>query len=106
MANFNNSSRYVNTVVEDNRSDQQFLPLRPRLNLEAKENDIFFQVTKELEKRPDLISFDIYGTADLWWVIYEFNEINDPFFDLTQGQILRMPASERVIIALQELEII
>ena len=104
MANFKALSRYSGGIISKNRTDKDFLVLRKPLNLEEDDGDIIVQVTQDLEKRPDLVADKAYGNTDLWWVIYEFNGIRDPFFDLRQGMILRIPALDRVLAAIQELE--
>lgn len=104
MANFKRTSRYANGMAITNREGQKFLILRKTLNLEENAGDVFITVTQDLEKRPDLVSFKAYGNFELWWVIYEFNGIRDPFFDLRMGMILRIPALERVLTAINELE--
>ncbi len=60
---------------------------------------------KEHENRPDLIASQVYGEPDLWWVIYEFNGIRDPLFDLKAGHILRIPNLQRVIEAIESIEV-
>jgi len=105
MANFKELSRYTGGIAIKNRSGQNFLALRSSLNLVEDEGDLFITVTKELENRPDLVSFKAYGLPDLWWVIYEFNNISDPLFGLKAGQILRIPELNRVLIAISNLVI-
>ncbi len=104
MANFKGLSRYSGGLITKNRSDKDFLILRRPLNLIEEDGDVFVTVTQELEKRPDLVAEKAYGNPDLWWVIYEFNGIRDPLFNLKQGTILRIPALERVLLAIEELE--
>lgn len=105
MANFKRNSRYTGGTVTKNRSGQDFLILRRPLQLEPADGDVFVTVTKEDEKRPDLVSQKSYGRPDLWWAIYEFNGIRDPFFELRAGMQLRIPEIERVLLAIQDLEI-
>lgn len=104
MSNFKKLSRYTGAVVTKNRSGKDFLILRQPLNLEKSDGDVFVTITQDIEKRPDLISAKAYGIPDLWWVIYEFNGIRDPLFDLQTGQILRIPELDRVLDALANLE--
>lgn len=104
MANFKRNSRYTGGKVTKNRSDQDFLILRRPLNLEQADGDVFITITQEDEKRPDLVAQKAYGNPDLWWVIYEFNGIRDPFFDLKMGSELRIPELERVLDAIEELK--
>lgn len=103
MANFKNQSRYTNGQVTKNRSLKDFLILRRPLNLAEDDGDVFVVVTQELEKRPDLVATKAYDNPDLWWVIYEFNGIRDPFFDLKSGMLLRIPALDRVLQAIEDL---
>lgn len=103
MANFKINSRYTNGIVVDNRSGKSFLSLRKPLVLAEDSGDIFVEITQDLVNRPDLVAFKSYGDADLWWVIYEFNGIRDPLFDLKMGQILRIPRLERVLAAIDAL---
>jgi nucleoid-associated protein YgaU len=104
MANFRRLSRYTGGTLAENREGNQFLVLRRPLQLEPAEGDVFITISKELERRPDLIAVKAYGNADLWWAIYEFNEIRDPYSQLKQGQILRIPELQRVIAAIEQLE--
>ena len=104
MANFKRLSRYTGGVVAENRTRQQFLVLRRPLQLEPADGDVFVTVNQELIKRPDLIANNAYGNVNLWWVIYEFNNIRDPLNDLREGQILRIPELQRVLQAIEELE--
>lgn len=104
MANFKKNTRYTGGLISKNRSNQDFLILRKPLQLLESDGDIFITVTQEYEKRPDLVSSQVYGDPDLWWVIYEFNGIRDPFFDLKAGQLLRIPQLERVLLAIAALE--
>lgn len=104
MANFKRTSRYKRAIVTTNRSNQNFILLRKPLVLEQDNGDTFFEVTQEVLKRPDLVAQTFYGNTDYWWVIYEFNGIKDPLFELKMGQILRIPALERVLVAIEQLE--
>lgn len=103
MANFKKYTRYTNGIIYKNRNNQDFLKLRKSINLEPESGDTFIVIGKDLEFRPDLISTKAYGTADLWWVICEFNSINDPLFDLRMGQILRIPNKDRILNAIKKI---
>lgn len=103
MANFKANTRYTNGIVTKNRSGKDFLVLRRSLNLEENDGDVFVMVTQDLEKRPDLVAQKAYGDPSLWFVIYEFNNIRDPFFNLKSGMLLRIPSLERVLAAIQSL---
>ena len=103
MANFKSNTRYNNGIIATNRSGKDFLVLRKSLKLEEDSTDTFIIVSQQYEKRPDLVSTEAYGKPELWWAIYEFNNIRDPLFELRAGQILRIPALERVLEAIDKL---
>lgn len=104
MANFSKNTRYTGGKIAKTRDNKDFLVLRRQLNLSRDSGDVIITVTQDLEKRPDLISQKAYNTPDLWWAIYEFNNIKDPLFDVVAGMELRIPELERVLQAIQELE--
>jgi hypothetical protein len=56
-------------------------------------NDILFTVTKTYEHRPDLLSYDLYQTVELWWVFAVRNPsiIQDPVFDMKAGVQIFLP---------------
>lgn len=104
MANFKSTSRYKRAVVTSNRSNKNFIILRRPIEITEDQGDTFITITQEILKRPDLISQVAYGNSEYWWVIYEFNNIRDPLFELKLNQILRIPAIERVLAAISALE--
>lgn len=48
-------------------------------------------ITKGIEYRPDLVSYDVYGFVDNWWKIMEANNIKD-IFDFKAGRTIILPA--------------
>jgi hypothetical protein len=54
--------------------------------------DKFLVVTKRYEFRPDLTSFDAYGTPDFWWKILEANGLKD-VYQFKAGLNIRLPNS-------------
>jgi len=104
MANFRELTRYTSGQIAENRSGQRFLVLRDPLVLEEGADDVFISVDDDIVRRPDLIADKAYNNPDLWWVIYEFNGIRDPLFELKVGDVLRIPSIDRVMNAIQVLE--
>lgn len=47
-------------------------------------------INKGVEYRPDLVAYDIYGAAELWWKILEANNIKD-IFDFKAGRTIILP---------------
>lgn len=51
-------------------------------------------VAGKYQNRPDLLSYDYYGTPKLWWIfaVYNSSAIKDPIYDLVAGMYLYVPA--------------
>lgn len=56
-------------------------------------DDILFEVTNTYENRPDLLAYDLYKDASLWWVFAMRNKstIKDPVYDLKAGAKIYLP---------------
>lgn len=52
----------------------------------------YYRVASQDVKRPDLISFKLYGIIDYWWVICLVNNIDSPLEDIAVGTILTIPS--------------
>lgn len=59
--------------------------------IEQQSDDLVYTVQSGDSSRIDLIAFDIYGDAELWWVILLANNLQ-LITDLTVGQILTIPS--------------
>lgn len=103
MANFRELTRYTNGNITTDRNGKEFLVLRKPLVLEPAEDDKVVIITDRYIKRPDLLADVALGDRRLWWVIFEFNNIKDPFFELKLGQIIRIPSKKRVLEAIKTL---
>lgn len=53
-------------------------------------------ITKGVEYRPDLVSFDVYGACDFWWKIMEVNGMYD-IFDFKAGTTIILPANNQLM---------
>jgi len=51
----------------------------------------YYRVTGVDLMRPDMISYNFYGTVGFWWILMVINGINNPLCDLKVGQILQIP---------------
>lgn len=47
-------------------------------------------ITKGVEFRPDLVSYDVYGMVDAWWRILEANGMHD-ITDFVTGTTIILP---------------
>ena len=51
-----------------------------------------FTVKQYNEFRADIISYEVYETTELWWLILLANDILDPFDELYSGRTLDIPS--------------
>lgn len=55
-------------------------------------SDQWYEIYKQVEYRPDLVSFEIYGTVDFWWKIMEVNGMKD-ILEFSAGRVIRLPGN-------------
>ena len=62
-----------------------------KLNVDEETTMAYFE-TYETENDDwwDNISFNVYGTPYLWWVVALFNDVINPFEELDEGQNLKI----------------
>jgi len=60
----------------------------------ASPNDSLFELDPRYNKRPDLLSYDLYGTVDYWWVfaVRNMDTLVDPINDFITGTIIYIPS--------------
>lgn len=88
MAVYNNTSPYFYTPVANNTLGVMVNRTIPKLI-----DDEEFEITQTYNLRPDLLAFDLYGQASLWWVFANRNPntLVDPLMDFTTGTIIYLP---------------
>lgn len=90
-------SPYVRTEQFGAYLDVASIPSIPAL-----EDDVTLTVNKTYQYRPDLLAFDLYGDATLWWVFAQRNPnvIKDPVFDMRPGTVIFIPKQTTIVQAL------
>jgi hypothetical protein len=85
---YSKTSPYFTTNVTGSYLD--LLSLR---DIPSQSDDILFTVTQQYSNRPDLLAYDLYSDANLWWVFAVRNKsiIKDPVFDMIPGQKIYLP---------------
>jgi hypothetical protein len=80
----------------------QFLDVINFRNFPKYIDDKIFQINKIYEFRPDLLAFDLYGNAGLWWVfaVRNPNVIEDPIGDFVSGVNIQLPSKQTLTTAL------
>ena len=88
IANYNNNSPYYLTPITENYLD--ILQIRP---VSAEADDFLYTIEAQYTYRPDLLAFDLYDDAGLWWVFIQrnLNVLQDPIFDFVPGKKIYIP---------------
>lgn len=88
MAIYSKSSPYSQT--KQNRSYLELLTIR---SVPAEQNDVLYTIENQYENRPDLLAYDLYGNAKLWWVFVQRNMsvLKDPIYDFKPGVSIYLP---------------
>jgi hypothetical protein len=92
-AKYSKTSAYYNTGTFSNFLD--ILTYRP---ITRYSDDVLYTIDKFYELRPDLLAYDLYGDAALWWVFRERNPntIDDPVFDFRAGLNIYLPKKQNL----------
>lgn len=82
-ANYSSTSPWFDTPITQNYLD--VLTIRP---VAAAADDFLYTIEPQYAYRPDLLAFDLYGSATLWWVFIQRNMdvLQDPVLDFVPGK--------------------
>lgn len=88
MATYSQYSPYKSTL--QNNLYLELLEIRP---VPAEDDDYRYTIENQYKHRPDLLSYDLYGTPKLWWVFVQRNMsvIKDPIYDFVPGVTIYCP---------------
>ena len=88
MADYKASSPYFSTPVNKN-----FLDVMVYRNIPKEADDIPYTIKPQHAYRPDILAYDLYGDASLWWVfaMRNPNTIEDPIYDFTVDTVVYLP---------------
>lgn len=90
-----NTDRYKRcSVLKDLDTGEVLLSTREVKEIPEHPNDKFHRVHSNEVGRLDLIAYQYYNNALLYWVIAQANEIYNPFVKLAPGTLIRIPALE------------
>ena len=72
---------------------QFFLDVMVNRPIPKESDDKLWTVTQTYQYRPDLLAFDLYNNAGLWWVFYQRNPntLFKPPLDFTVGKEIYLP---------------
>ena len=88
MAQYDATSPYYQTGYS-----QFFLETMVNRPIPKENDDLTFTINLTYQYRPDLLAFDLYGNAGLWWVFYQRNPntLQAPPMDFAVGTLIYLP---------------
>jgi hypothetical protein len=88
MAAYSSDSPYYETSYT-----QFYLDVMVDRPIPKETDDNLFQITQVYQYRPDLLAFDLYDDAGLWWVFYQRNPntLIAPPWDFAVGVEIYIP---------------
>ncbi len=88
MAEYNSTSAYFTTPYS-----QFFLDVMVNRPIPKETDDTLFKINQTYQYRPDLLAFDLYDKAELWWVFYQRNPntLVAPPWDFAAGTEIYLP---------------
>jgi hypothetical protein len=100
--------RLFNLLLDEDRQTQ-FLNIFKILKINTEVlADISFFDTYEVEGEGqmwwDHISYDVYGTPYLWWIVALFNDVTNPFEEIEPGQNLTILKPDHLYTLFKDIE--
>ena len=88
MATYNATSPYYNTGYS-----QFFLDTMTNRPIPKETDDQIMLINQTYQYRPDLLAYDLYQSANLWWVFYQRNPntLTAPPLDFKAGIQIYLP---------------
>lgn len=94
MSNYLQSSPYYQSSVVNG----EFLDVMINRPIPIDSSDQYWVITPSYNLRPDLLAFDLYNDAGLWWVFASRNpnRLKDPLFDFVIGTAIYLPQMDNL----------
>lgn len=91
---YSKTSPYYNT-----KQFGKFLDVIDYRPIRKLSSDTVYQIDRVYKHRPDLLAYDLYGDASLWWVFAARNPnvLKDPLFDFKTGTTIYIPLKENLV---------
>jgi hypothetical protein len=93
------ASPYYSTNIVENK----FLDVMIARPIPQNPSDVYMVLSETYQYRPDLLAFDLYNDARLWWVFAARNPNRlgpDPYFDFKAGVGIYVPTQTALTTAL------
>lgn len=97
MATYSPTSPYFKTETFGN-----YLDVMEKIKIPRNRDDKIYQIQEVYNNRPDMLAYDLYGDAGLWWVFAARNPntIEDPIYDFITGISIFLPKQSSINSAL------
>jgi hypothetical protein len=96
------NSRWNRSAIINVRDRYGRLTRRPFLDILPRYEEIFRQDNRAYRARSsdmwDMLAHKLYGNPDLWPVIAEFNQVINPFDELSPGREVTLPSANAVFL--------
>ena len=91
LVSYSKASPYYGTPLI---AGTQFLDVMTKRPITRLANDKLYTIDVIYNLRPDILAFDLYGNAALWWVFAARNpnSFKDPLFDFVTGNTIYLPS--------------
>jgi hypothetical protein len=88
MANYDATSPYFDTGYS-----QYYLDVMVNRPFPQESDDLSFTINLTYQYRPDLLAYDLYDDARLWWVFYQRNPntLTKPPVDFVANTVILLP---------------
>ena len=88
MAQYDATTPYFETGYS-----QFFLDVMVNRPIPKEDDDLTFTINTTYQYRPDLLAYDLYGIAGLWWVFYQRNPntLQAPPLDFKTNTLIYLP---------------
>lgn len=101
---YSQDSRYRGATITSVDTDsglQNYTILKLPISVPDTQYDFFVEIDSTNEYRPDILSFQVYGTPDFGWALMEINNLRS-FKDLTLRNRLRVPPLDIIKAAIRD----
>jgi len=88
MAEYKDNSPWYRTPISNNYLG--YFRIRPLI---SESDDFLYTIEPQYTYRPDLLAYDLYNDAKLWWVFIQRNMdvLSDPVYDFRPGVKIYLP---------------
>jgi len=86
---YTSSSPYFDTPI----INKTYLGVMVNRVIPKKVDDLLMTINETYNLRPDLLAYDLYGDAALWWVFAQRNpnQLQDPLGDFITNTVIYLP---------------